>query len=85
MATESDEKALNAEKYNVPQELPFLLSEQAKDRYREFEAEQTSDPAQGEGSLEPSPSQVHTERRRLRHAAQIAENAHRLAQSDEGP
>lgn len=75
----------------MSKELAFLLSEQAKDRYQEFEAQQSStspqhgegDEDEDEGSLKPSPSQLLSERRRLRYAAQLAERANRLAQEDE--
>jgi hypothetical protein len=68
----------------VSEELAFLLSEQAEDRCREFEADQSSDSSQEDHSLEPNPSQVLCERRRLRHAAELAERAYQLAQNDEG-
>lgn len=81
-------------------DLPFLLRQQAKDRLAEFEARQENEntenaentadseeetTAEDEDRLEPGPGQMEHEYQRLRHAAELAEAAHRRAEEDGGP
>lgn len=70
----------------MPEDLPFLLREQARDRCKEFEPGQAPDseepPAAEEDRLEPGPGQVHQEQRRLQHAAEIAEAAYQLSETE---
>ncbi|WP_370367614.1 hypothetical protein [Catenulispora sp. GP43] len=76
----------------MTQDLPFLLREQAKNRVEEHEAEHVpqvpdtdTDVAEDEDRLEPGPGQLHQEHERLRHAAEMAEKAYRLADDDRAP
>lgn len=71
----------------MTEDLPFLLREQAHDRVKEYKAEHQTDadadPPAEEDRLEPGPGQIHQERRRLQHAAEMAEEVHRLAKDDD--
>ncbi|ACU71578.1 hypothetical protein Caci_2662 [Catenulispora acidiphila DSM 44928] len=72
----------------MTEDLPFLLREQAHDRVNEYKAEHQTDadadPPAEEDRLEPGPGQIHQERRRLQHAAEMAEEAHRRAKDNDG-
>jgi hypothetical protein len=71
---------------STPQDLAFLLREQAWDRFNDFKAEHgqgsTGDPLSEDDRLEAGPGQMLQEYRRLRHSAELAEQAYRLAEQD---
>ncbi|GAA1987265.1 hypothetical protein GCM10009838_57520 [Catenulispora subtropica] len=71
----------------MSEQLPFLLREQAWDRFNEYRDEHApgsaEDPTAEEDRLAPGPGQVLQEYRRLRHAAEIAERTYQRAEADE--
>ena len=76
----------------MAQDLPFLLREQAWDRFEEYRAAHPKRANAGdngapeeEDPFEPGPGQVLQEYQRLRHAAEIAEQTYRRAQVDGEP
>ena len=75
---------------STPEDLPFQLKEQARDRFEEYRAEHADgadkqDPAEEEDRLTPGPGEVLHEYRRLRHSAEIADKADRLAETEGEP
>lgn len=73
----------------MTEDLPFLLWEQARNRVQEHQTDHEpdtgGDPAADEDRLQPGPGQIDQEGRRLRHAAEMAETAYRLAEADGAP
>ncbi|NUR28158.1 MAG: hypothetical protein HOV83_20340 [Catenulispora sp.] len=75
---------------STPEDLPFQLKEQARDRFEEYRAAHADgadkqDPAEEEDRLTPGPGEVLHEYRRLRHSADIAAEANRLAEAEGEP
>lgn len=74
----------------MSEDLPFQLKEQARDRFEEYKADHEHgvdehDPAGEENRLTPGPGEVLHEYRRLRHSAELAEKASRLAETEGHP